>query len=306
MTTTTHPISDADQATMIQTRAFLQSVPGIPMTPDARPAYDAMISQTPLAAGVHCEPGSVGGVSGWWCRIEGAPADAVVLYVHGGGYVLGSAEAYRNAASQFAVRAGADAFVIDYALAPEHPFPAAIDHAVAAYDGLVAQGFTRIAIVGDSAGGGLSLALLAAVEAGAVKPSAVAVVSPWADLTLSGESYVSRAAVDPLLDRTKLQDSATLYLAGGDPADPKASPLLGQVSRDTPVLIHVGDDEVLLDDAVRYAELVNSSGGSAQLHIWEGMLHVFTASLESLDAARLATGHIGEFLKTNLQGGGAQ
>lgn len=299
-------MSDADQAMMSQMRGFLQTTPGMPMTPDSRPLYDAMIARTPNADGVRFEPGSEGGVSGWWCRVEASSPGTVILYVHGGGYILGSAEAYRGAASQFAARAGVDAFVIDYALGPEGPFPAGLNDAIAAYDALVAQGYERIAIVGDSAGGGLSLALLAALEGRAVKPRAVAVVSPWIDLTLTGETLVSRAAADPLLDKTKLQEAATLYLGAADPAHPHASPLFSQVPGDTPILIHVGNDEVLLDDAVRYAEHVEASGGQADLHIWEGMLHVFTSSIDTLEASRLATDHIGQFLKANLESGEAR
>lgn len=306
MPTTTHPMSAADRAAMIETREFLQSMPEVAMTPEGRPFYDEMIRQAPAAEGVRYEPGDLGGVPGWWCRLDSAPQHAVLLYLHGGGYVLGSAEAYRNTVGQFAIRAGADAFVLEYALAPERPFPGALDDAVTAYDALVAQGRTHIAIAGDSAGGGLALALLAIASDRLVVPAAAVAVSPWTDLTLTGESSVSRAAADPVLDRAKLMDAAASYLAGADPSDPQASPLFGRLDGRTPVLIHVGDDEVLLDDSVRYAGLVEQAGGNVELHVWEGMLHVFSANILILEAARLAMARIGEFLALQLRVGASR
>ncbi|MBZ5734084.1 alpha/beta hydrolase [Nocardioides sp. TRM66260-LWL] len=300
MPTTVHPLSEPDRAVMAATRELLSSLPALPLAPESRPAYDEMIARTPTLDGARHEPGELAGVPGWWSRVEGAPTDTALLYLHGGGYVLGSAEAYRGAVGQLAARAGVDAFAPDYALAPENAFPGALDDAVAVYDALVAQGRTRIALAGDSAGGGLALALLAQVRDRAVPPVVVAVVSPWTDLSLSGASLATRADADPLLDRTRLAEAAAAYLVATDPTTPAASPLFGPLEAPVPILIHVGADEVLLDDAIRYAERAEQAGAEVDLHVWEGMLHVFTSNVASLEAAVRATDHLGGFLATHL------
>lgn len=297
-----HAISQADAATMATVRALLQTMPDLVIAPETRPYFDEMIRQTPLADGVDYESDTLGGVPVWWCRPQDAPAHAAILYLHGGGYIIGSAEAYRHPVSQIAAKAGMNAFALDYALAPERPFPAAFDDALAAYDALVSRGFTHIAIAGDSAGGGLALALAAIVSAQrAVKPVAVVAISPWTDMTTSGHSFTSRAAADPMLDRTKLARCASIYLAGAEPEDPRASPMFGEFAELPPVLIHVGEDEVLLDDSVRYAELVEHAGGRAELHVWEGMLHVFTSNIAMLEAAGAAVSGVGTFLAAQIQ-----
>lgn len=301
MPKTYHAISDADKATMAATREFLKSMPAMVITPEVRPFFDDMITQIPLADGIDYEEGTLGGVSGWWCRPQNAPSHAAILYLHGGGYVVGSANAYRHPVGQIAADTGVSAFALDYSLAPESPFPAAVDDAVAVYDALVSQDYTHIAIAGDSAGGGLALSLLAiACTERDVKPVAAVAISPWVDLTVSGETMASRVAVDPLLDSTKLTDSANLYLNGADPRDPRASPLFGRFDSLAPVLIHVGDDEVLLDDAVRYADLAERAGSSIELHVWEGMIHVFTSSIATLEAAKEAARGIAAFLAKQL------
>lgn len=302
MRKTIHPISDADRATMLATREFLASMPPLALSPEARPFYDAMIGQMPWHDGVRYESAHLGGVPGWWCTLDGAPKNTAILYLHGGAYILGSAEAYRHTVGQFAASAGVNAFALEYRLAPEHPFPAAVHDAVAAYDALVALGFTRIAIAGDSAGGGLTLSLIAIVNERTVAPVAAVAVSPWTDLSVSGASMTTRASNDPILTSKKMIAAASQYLAGADSKDPKASPLFSSVAGLPPVLIHVGDDEVLLDDSLRYAERIERSGGSVQLHVWEGMIHVFTASITTLEAARTAMTDIGGFLAKHLRG----
>jgi acetyl esterase/lipase len=301
MPSTLHPISEADQAAMTATREFLKTMPALALVPAVRPFFDDMISQVPLAEGIEYEAKELGGVPGWWCRAAGAPTDAAILYLHGGGYIVGSAKAYRHPVGQVAAAAGVSAFVPDYGLAPEEPFPAGFNDAVAVYDALVRQGVKRVAIVGDSAGGGLALALLALVsKQREVKPVAAVAISPWADLTVSGQSMDGRAAVDPLLSRATMQDGAALYLAGADARDPRASPLFGNLDGLPPTLIHVGDDEVLLDDAVRYAQTAEQAGSSVDLHVWAGMVHVFTSSITTLEAARQASKGIGAFLARHV------
>jgi acetyl esterase/lipase len=235
---------------------------------------------------------------------------ARILYLHGGGYVLGSAQALTHFASQIAARAGADAFVPDYRLAPEHPFPAAIDDAVAAYRGLVAEGPEKIVVVGDSAGGGLALALLSILAAdkteGIAQPVGAAVMSPWTDLTLTGESFGTRAEADPIFTRGVLQASADMYLQGQDAANPKASPIHAQLTGLPPLRIDVGDNEVLLSDSVRYGKRARAAGVDITLSIWEGMAHVFQSSLGQFRAAETSVTAIADFLRQRLDALGAE
>jgi monoterpene epsilon-lactone hydrolase len=272
--------------------------------PEARPIFDAMFAATPAAPDMRVEPATVGGIPGFWIRSPKARTREHMLYVHGGGYVLGSAQAVTNFTSQIAARAGVDAFVPDYRLAPEHPFPAAIDDVVAAYHGLVAEGAERIVIVGDSAGGGLSLALLSILAAeqtwGTLQPVGAAVMSPWTDLALTGASFKTRAEADPIFTRGVLQALAEAYLQGQDADDPKASPLHAQLSNLPPVRIDVGEDEVLLDDSVRYADRARAAGVDVTLSVWAGMAHVFQSSLRQFRAAELSVSAIGKFLRQRL------
>lgn len=292
-----HPIGESDTAAMAGLRAMLASQPTMHITPETRGFFDQMIEATPAAKDVTYESGSVGGVPGWWCRPRNPASLAAVLYLHGGGYVIGSAAAYRHPAGQIAANSSLSTFVADYRLAPEYPFPAAINDALAAYDGLIQEGITHIVIAGDSAGGGLTLALCAALAAcGGVMPAAAVAISPLTDLTASGESCCTRAAADPVLSREEILACAATYLDGADPRDPRASPLFTPPPGLPPIQLHVGEDEVLLDDSKRYAELVERAGGSAELHVWEGMPHVFTSNIAMFEAARSAARMIGAFI----------
>jgi acetyl esterase/lipase len=275
---------------------------GEPLGPAARPIFDAMLAATPAAAGVAVEPGVVGGISGFWCRPAQSQPGVRILYLHGGGYVLGSAQAFTNFAGQIAARSGADAFVADYRLAPEHPFPAAIDDAAAAYHGLIAKGAPRIAVVGDSAGGGLTLALLSilASKADVLQPVGAAVISPWTDLALSGASFETRAEADPIFTRNTFEGLANAYLQGHNATDPKASPLYGGLKRLPPIRIDAGDDEVLLDDSIRYAAKARAAGSNVELVVWAGMPHVFQTSLGQFRAAEHSVAALCEFLRRKL------
>jgi monoterpene epsilon-lactone hydrolase len=308
METTYHPISLEDRAAVAALREAIPPGKGNTFAPDMRPMFDEMIGQTPAAPGVTYEAATVGGVPGWWRRPAGALPGAALLYLHGGAYGIGSARAYQHFVGQIAARAGAVAFAPEYRLAPEHPFPAAVGDALAAYSGLAAQGFTTIALVGDSAGGGLALVTLAQAAALArsgsgVKPRCAAVLSSWNDLSLSGASMTNRAAADPLLTRDGLAVAAARYLDGHDPCDPLASPLFGDLAGLPPVRLDVGEDEILLDDSRRYAEQVSAEGGNSELHIWTGMMHVFQASVGVLAASETALDDIGGFLHNHLTSG---
>ncbi len=300
-----HPLIAEDRAVVAAMHAQAEPVKGTLTGPEAREAYDGIMEQTPDAPGVSYERGAVGGVRGIWCRPRTAVPGVVILYLHGGAYVLGSAHAYRHLAGQVAARANATAFVADYRLAPEDPFPAALDDALAAYRGLVEAGARTLAIVGDSSGGGLALAVLSITRAEAlagtgVGPRAAVALSPWTDLALTGPSMEERAGDDPILTPAMLATTGGSYLQGHDPRDPLASPLYGRLAGLPPIQLHVGTSEVLLDDSRRYVERARREGVDATAHIWEGMPHVFPASIGTLDAAERALETIAAFLKQKL------
>jgi monoterpene epsilon-lactone hydrolase len=258
------------------------------------------MEHTPNARGVSYEKLAVGGVPGISCTPQGARRGAKILYLHGGAYVLGSANAYRHFAGQIAARAKAAVFIAEYRLAPEHRFPAALEDAKAAYRGLVEGGPRKIAIVGDSAGGGLALALLSIVQSEGVAPVAAVAMSPWTDLALTGGSLEDRANDDPLLTKEMLSKTSASYLNGHDPRDPLASPLYGALAGRPPIQLHVGTNEVLLDDTRRYAEKASAAGVEAEAHVWEGMTHVFPSSIGTLEAAEKALSLIAAFLDERL------
>lgn len=299
MSVINHPVSMQDGAAMTKIRETVGVIPkGLP----ERVAFDELIEHTPPADGVSYQAARLEGVAGWWCRPDNASKGGVILYLHGGAYVLGSARAYRNFVSQVAKRARCPVFIADYALAPEHPFPCAVQDAEATYRGLVEQGFADIALVGDSAGGGLALVLLAltarvAREAALVRPKGAVVLSPWTDLALTGPSLQLRAEADPFLTKSALAAAADRYLRGHDARDPDVSPLYGDLADLPPIQIHVGEDEILFDDARRYAEGVAAAGGKVQLHAWEGMPHVFATNIGVLQAAETALEEIDSFLR---------
>ncbi len=265
--------------------------------------FEELLAQVPDAAGVRYEQGTVGGISGWWARPMGAQAHAALLFLHGGDYAAGSARTERKLAGQLAARAGAVTFVPEYRLAPKFPFPAAVDDALAVYRGLVKLGYTAIALTGDSAGGGLALVTLSQATGDATlpRPRGAAVMSPWTDLSLTAASLKTRAKADPFTSRADAAQFAGLYLGQHDARDPLASPLWGKLSRLPPVRIAVGDDEVLLDDSLRYVQQFRAAGGDAQVDVWAGMIHVFPMSLNTLEASRAALDDLGTFLKGRLR-----
>ncbi|QIE28324.1 Monoterpene epsilon-lactone hydrolase (plasmid) [Caballeronia sp. SBC1] len=262
-----------------------------------RETYDTLIARTPIADGVTLEAIDRDGVSGWWVRPAGAPADRAILFLHGGGYVLGSAKAYRGLASQVAVRAGVAVFVAEYPLAPEHVFPAASEAAAAVRGWLGSQGVSEVALVGDSAGGGLALSVLGDTVTTSPAITAIAVFSPWLDLAMTGASVTSPDIRDPIFFQPEmLGGPAAAYLAGADPKDGRASPLYAVPDVLPPLLIQVGSDEILLDDARRYAQAAADKGGEVQLDIFEGLHHVFQGATRDLPAARRALDAAAAFL----------
>ena len=268
-------------------------------TGNQRETYDTMIAGTPIADGATLEAVDRDGVSGWWVRPAGAPADRAILFLHGGGYMLGSAKAYRGLASQVAVRAGVAAFVADYPLAPEQVFPAASEAAAAVrrWLGSQGQGISQVALVGDSAGGGLALSVLGDTATNSPAIASIAVFSPWLDLAMTGASVTSPDVRDPIFIQPEmLGGPAAAYLAGADPKDGRASPLYAVPEVLPPLLIQVGSDEILLDDARRYAHAAADKGGEVQLDIFEGLHHVFQGATRDLPAARRALDAVAAFL----------
>lgn len=259
--------------------------------PARRARIDQGMSLLPLADGTSARQGERGGVPTVECECaaagvagEGsgsatnAAAAPVLVYFHGGGYRMGSALAWRSFGSHLARLAGAEVVLVDYRLAPENPFPAAVDDALAAYAALLAAGqpAERIVAAGDSAGGGLAAALLlGARERGLPLPAGAALLSPWADLTNTAASFRANAESDRMFSKQAADDAATAYLTGGDPKNPLASPVFGDWTGMPPLLIHVGDTEVLLDDAARLAEVARAAGVSVRHEIYPGMPHVW-------------------------------
>lgn len=286
---TRYPLSAQDANTVAAIRAQTIQYKGATFGPSGREGYDAILNNVPPAVGVSSKEGVVGGVKGWWCTPADARPGVAILFLHGGGYVMGSATAYRNFAGHFARRMQAAVFVADYKLGPEYPFPAALDDAYATYLGLVNAGFNQIVVIGDSAGGGLSLSLLACLQAHAkdvaIKPSAAVLMSPWTDLTMSGDSIHGKAEAELYLTHDMLVACATMYLNGADASDPRASVLRESMHELPPLQIHVGTSEILLDDAVRYAQRAQAESDGVSLHIWDGMPHVFQNCPGILQAA---------------------
>jgi acetyl esterase/lipase len=255
---------------------------------------------TRLPVGADLDRSEIAGVRAIWLRPRGAPRDSLVLHFHGGGYVLGSPDSHVWMCGPMARALGMELVLPYYRLAPEHPFPASLEDALAVYRGLVAQGYaaSRILVSGDSAGGGLGLALVLALkEAGEALPGGVLCLSPWTDLTHSGGSHVSLAGKDALLRTETLREWAALY-AGAERLDhPLVSPIYGDLRGFPPLLIQVGSEEILLDDSVAFAEKARAAGVAVSLKVWKGLWHVWPAFRELIPESRLAFEEMGRFAR---------
>jgi len=267
--------------------------------------FERRVPAPPADVDIYC--GALGGVAAQHVAVPEACADRQILFLHGGGYVSGTPALYRHITWRFAAAAAARLAAIDYRLAPEHPFPAALDDALAAWRGLLDAGADprRAAILGDSAGGGLAFALaLRLRDAGAPLPAAIVALSPWTDLALTGPSLRRNAAADPLQDAASLPRMTALYLAGSDPCDPYASPLYGDPTGLPPTLIQVGSDEILRDDAERMAARLRAAGGEVALEVWPRMPHVWHAFAPMLPEALQAIGRVGAFVRQHAAAAG--
>ena len=262
-----------------------------------------LLSAQPLPADVTVTAAALGGVPTAEITVDGVEPRHLVLYFHGGVYVMGDAFLAADLASQVGRRAQAKAVSVDYRLAPEHPYPAAVDDALAAYEALLDEGIvaSSIAFAGESAGGGLAIATLVnARDRGLPLPAAALVMSPYADLTLAGTTMETRRDVDPLLSREALQARVGDYTSGQDAASPLISPLFADLSGLPPLIIQAGTHEVLLDDALRLARHAASADVEVTLDITPGVPHVFQAYHAILDEAAAALDRAGQFLSSQL------
>ena len=252
-----------------------------------------------VASDVRCDPIDIGGVPGEWIVAPGAADDRVILYLHGGGYVMGSINTHRAMMARISRAAKARVLAIDYRLAPEHPFPAAVDDATTAYRWLLTQGYKpgKITIAGDSAGGGLTFStLLSLRDSKTPLPAAAAPISPWTDLAATGESLKTRAKVDPMVGDSGLAPMAKHYAGSHDLKHPLVSPLYANLEGLPPLLIHVGDAEILLSDSTRIAERAKAAGVDVTLEVWPDMVHVWHVFAKILPEGQQAIDRIGEFV----------
>lgn len=280
-----------------------QGGPDLSAPPEqARAAFDAMVGAMPAPPDAAFEHDTLGGIP----ALRYGPADPsapTLLYLHGGGYVVGNAWGYRGLVAALADASGMTAYAIDYRLAPEHPFPAAIDDSAAAFRALLDQGPDpgNLVVAGDSAGGGLTVAtLLRLRDTGAPMPGAGFLISPWTDLACSGASMTGKAAADPALTELGLRRLAAYYLGSTDPADPLASPIHADLSGLPPLLVHVGTAEILLDDAVRLAASAGRDDVALTLDLWPGLIHVWHAFAFMLPEGAAAVAAAGAFLREHV------
>lgn len=253
---------------------------------------------------VRCHPAELGGVPGEWVLTPAADTDVRLLYLHGGGFVSGAGAYYLPLAGHLSAAAGCAVFLADYRLAPEHPFPAGLEDCIRAHQALTDTGpggpgpATATFIAGDSAGGGLVLStLLALRDRGLPLPRGAVALSPFADLTLSGKSLVSQAEADPIMHPNCLPGFVSRYIGDRNVRDPLASPVFGDYTGLPPLLIQVGEYEIILDDSLAVAARARAGGVEVTLEVWEGMFHVFQSHEPLLPEAREAIEHMAAFMR---------
>ncbi|MBV8188747.1 MAG: alpha/beta hydrolase [Alphaproteobacteria bacterium] len=276
-------------------------MPKDPEIGNARARFEKMGEFLGGAPDAKCEKVDAGGVPAEWVAAPGFDPDRAVLYLHGGGYAIGSINTHRRLAYDLSAACGARFLVIDYRLAPEHPFPAAVEDATKAWRWLIAQGFDtrRLAIAGDSAGGGLTIATLVNLRDQKLGlPACAVALSPWIDLEGIGTSMTMRAAQDPMVQKDGLLWMSGMYLNGKDARTPLAAPLHADLKGLPPVLVQAGTAETLLDDATRLAEKLHAAGGEVKLSIWANMLHVFPLFAPVLSEGREGCVEIGTYIRS--------
>lgn len=294
-------IRDGFRKTLIEQIAPAFSA-GVPLE-QQRQMLDGMGDAALLPDGLQVERRALAGLTTEWLVGPACSTEHALLHLHGGGYVLGSCASHRALAGRAGIACGIQAVLPEYRLAPEHPFPAALDDAVAAYRGLLDLGFApgKIVLLGDSAGGGLALASLMALrDAGAPLPAAAVLLSPWADLTAGGESMRTRAGVDPWIRPELFEPLARQYAGDRDLKDPLVSPVFGDLRGLPPMLVQVGDQEVLLSDSTRLEERAKAAGVEITLEVWDELWHVWHLFAPALPDANAAFDRIGAFVRGKL------
>jgi epsilon-lactone hydrolase len=284
-------------------RELLRSKPRPAGFAERRERLDAIGSTSPPAGDIRLEPIDANGIAAEWSLAPGSDPSKVLLFFHGGGYCSGSIVSHRGMVTEAGRAARARTLAVGYRLAPEHPFPAAIEDARSAYRFLLDQGIapSRIVIGGDSAGGGLTLALMTRVrDAREPLPACAWLVSPWVDLQMIGASLAEKAVADPLISKSYLEELASAYLAGADPANPLVSPLNADLAGLPPLLVQVGSAETLLDDAVRIARRAGAADVRVNLEIWPHMIHAWHLWAAQLEAGRRAIASAGAFIRAHL------
>ena len=285
--------------------AARQPEPGAPAPTYAqrRAAMDAQGEMGALPTGCFHEPMTLAGVRCERVVPQGAVAGRTILYLHGGAYTAGSPRSHRPMVARIAEATRAIAISADYRLGPEHRFPAAVEDATAVYRAILAGGIGpgQLIVAGDSAGGGLALALALSLKAeGLAQPAGIFAISPWADLTQSGASYRTKAETDPMISKAGLDQNALAYLGGLDGHDPLASPVFGDFEGVAPVLIQTGSEEALLSDSVTMADVLAHARVEVRLEVWPEMIHVFHAWGGALQAARRAIRVAGDWMEGRL------
>jgi epsilon-lactone hydrolase len=271
---------------------------------EQRARMDSLAGFFPVPDGTEVEPATVGGIAGEWVRARRTRNDAALLFLHGGGYVIGSPKSHRHLAAAISEASGIPVFLADYRLAPEHRFPAAVEDAVAAYKGLLDSGISavRLAIAGDSAGGGLTVATLVSLRDQKIPlPACAVAISPWTDLSQGGEAYRARLDRDPMVTKEGLDGMATAYLAGQDATAPLASPVFADLRGLPPLLIQVGTEEALYDDSVRLKARAEEAGVEVSAESWGGMIHVWHIFHPILSEGRDAVARVAAYLKSHIE-----
>jgi monoterpene epsilon-lactone hydrolase len=270
---------------------------------DDRVSYETMLSAMTLEGDIATERVGAGGVPAEWIAAPGANHAVVMLYLHGGGYVLGSMRTHRVMLAHLARASGCKVLGLDYRLAPENPFPAPVDDTLAAYRWLLAHGYDhrRIVLAGDSAGGGLVVAAMVAMRyVGEPLPAAGVCLSPWVDMEATGQSFVTNAASDPSVAKDRILRMAGIYLAGKSPQAPLASPIHADLHGLPPLLVQVGSIETLLDDAKTLTACAQAAGVSVEFEVWDDMPHVWQHFAPILPEAQQAIARIGEFVHKSV------
>lgn len=302
--TTTKAQSDQLEAVINDVMAVFNSWGADTPIEKIRQDWDNLFSNVKPVVGAVAEEVNAGSVRAEWIRAPRSREDRTVIFLHGGGFVLGSINSHRDICERISQAAGVRVLALEYALAPENPFPAQLEDSLAAYEWLLKQGVSPeyVALCGDSAGGGLALStMLALKDAGRPLPVCAALMSPFVDMEMIGNSMVANDELDPMVHKPMVEVMVSSFLQGGDARHPLANPLYGDFSGLPPLLIHAGERETLLDDSLRVADRARKANVGTELKVWPGQIHVFHIFAARLEEGDRAIREIGEFLRKYLK-----